>query len=411
MNAAEGSEWLMCQIGAREHYVLARELHRRGRLRALITDAWAPPTSLAARLPGSSGERLAERYDPPLRDAPVASFTGSLLRFELTQRVRRLTGWDLVIARNRWFESSAVRAMRDRNLLAERPVVFAYSYAARDIFREAKAAGCRTILGQIDPAVAEEEIVAEAVSRHPELQPRLQRAPWAYWQRWREECDLADCILVNSDWTREGLTSAGIAADKLRLVPLAYDAVHAQPRAWPQRFDAERPLRLLFLGSFNLRKGAAELLEAARLLRDAPVEIHVVGGTELAIPGDDRANPRLILHGSVPRQRVHDHFATADLFILPTLSDGFGISMLEAQAHGLPVVASRRCGNVVRNGVNGLLLDKVTGIDIATAINRYLCSPNSLAQHGAAALEAVGRFTASTITNQLLLAAGEPCGF
>jgi len=394
--------WLVCQIGAREHYVLARELHRRGLLRALVTDAWAPPESLGARLPGVSGRRLAERYDAGLGDANVVRFTGALAWFELLQRLHGRDGWGLVLARNRWFEAQAVRAMREGDLLAERPVVFAYSYAARDIFRAARAAGCQTVLGQIDPAITEEEIVAEAVDRHPELAPHWERAPQAYWDRWREECELADRILVNSEWAREALVRAGVEADKLRVVPLAYRPVGTPAaRAWPTHFDDARPLRLLFLGSFILRKGAAELLEAARLLRDQPVELHIVGGSDIGVPDADRANPRLVFHGPVPRHEVHGHFAAADLFILPTLSDGFGLTLLEAQAHGLPAIASRRCGAVVRDGVNGLILETVTGASIAEAVGRYVRDPSLAQRHGNAAT-ALSDFSPGSIGDRLL---------
>jgi hypothetical protein len=403
VNSDASRPWLFCQIGAREHYVLAREFHRRGLLRGLITDAWAPPQSLAARLPGRFGRRLAERYAADLADASVVRFTGGLLVFELLQRLRGRTGWNLVGARNHWFEAQAVRALRDGDLLAGRPTVFAYSYAARDIFRAARAAGCTTVLGQIDPAITEEDIVAEAVARHPELAPGWQRAPQSYWQRWREECALADRIVVNSEWAREGLVRAGIAADKLRIVPLAYPSADApSPRAWPPAFDDARPLRLLFLGSFILRKGAAELLEAARLLRDKPVEFHVVGASDLHVPDAVHANPRFAFHGPVPRNQVHAHFASADLFVLPTLSDGFGLTLLEAQAHGLPVIASRRCGDVVRAGVDGTVLEHVTGAALAAAVEDYLVDPTALSRQGGQARTSLARFTPDRIVDQLL---------
>jgi glycosyltransferase involved in cell wall biosynthesis len=340
-------------------------------------------------------------------------FTAKLLRLELWQRLlQEREGWNLLLARNRWFQKQAVRALHRYDLLADRPVVFAYSYAARDIFRAARAAGCTTILGQIDPAIAEENIVAEAVARHQGLAPRWQRAPAVYWQRWREECALADHVIVNSEWSRRGLVSAGIAADKLRVVPLAYDSATPAPaRTRAPRFDAARPLRLLFLGSFILRKGAAELLEAARLLRDAPVEFHIVGGSDLTIAEPDRANPKLILHGSVPRDGVDAWFNAADVFILPTLSDGFGMTMLEAQSHGLPVIASRNCGNVVRDGIDGLLLERVAGQDIAASIKYYCENPALLVRQSVSAHQGVGRFTPPAIVKQLLRAAGEPCGF
>ena len=54
--------------------------------------------------------------------------------------------------------------------------------------------------------------------------------------------------------------------------------------------------------------------------------------------------------------------------ILPTLSDGFALTQLEALSYGCPVIASRFCGDVVRPGINGWLLDDLEPQEIAEAI-------------------------------------------
>lgn len=262
------------------------------------------------------------------------------------------------------------------------------------------------ILGQIDPAITEENIVADAVRHHALLKPDWERAPPAYWSRWREECAIADRIVVNSPWTRDGLVEAGIDAAKLAVVPLAYEgrgaAIH---RDYPPRFTDKRPLRVLFLGSLVIRKGIAELLDAATLLTDSPVEFHLVGHEAIAIPPDAMANPRIIRHGPVARGRVAAHYVAADVFILPSLSDGFGLTQIEAQANGLPVIASRQCGDVVRDGVDGLLLAEVSSDEIARAIRRYLEDPASLAAHALAAAHGVGRFAPPLVDDRLLAVA------
>ena len=82
-----------------------------------------------------------------------------------------------------------------------------YSYTALEPFRYAKAHGWKTVLVQIDPGPEEERIVAEEAARVPELAGGWQPAPAEYWASWREECKLADRILVNSEWSREGVDS------------------------------------------------------------------------------------------------------------------------------------------------------------------------------------------------------------
>jgi len=403
--ASPESRWVVCQLGAREHYVLARALHQRGRLAGLFTDIWARPGTIAARLPGGLGRRVGERHAAGLDDARVEDLTVAALAYEARQRIRRLPpmGWPTIMRRNAWFQRHVVARLGRSDLLSEKPVVFAYSYAALDILRTAKKAGCMTVLGQIDPAITEEDIVAAATGEHAELRPDWQRAPASYWSSWREECAVADRIVVNSAWARDGLIAAGIAADKLRVVPLAYEgAASDEVRIYPAAFDDTRPLRLLFLGSLIIRKGIAELIEATRRLRDAPVEFHLVGPTDITFPDDVAANPKVVLHGAASRGTVNAHYAAADMFILPSLSDGFGLTMLEAMAHGLPVIASRHCGDVVSDGVDGALLDEISGEAIAAAVARLLADPTQLGRMSRAARERVAAFRPSAICDALI---------
>jgi len=376
------------------------------RLRTLFTEAWAPPGSLFARTPGPLGRRLADRYVAELADAKVEAFTGASIGFEIAVRLRGQKPNDrrVIMRRNAWFERRVVDRMKQTSVLdgPEKPVVFAYSYAALGILRAAKAAGCRTVLGQIDPAITEDASVAEASERHANLRPDWDRAPADYWHLWRQECAIADVIMVNSPWARDGLIDAGIDAAKLAVVPLAYEArVTTEPKTYPDRFSAQRPLRLLFLGSVVIRKGVAELLDAARRLADEPVEFHFVGREAITFPSDAIKNPKIIRHGAVSRSQVAACFADADVFVLPSLSDGFGLTQIEAQAYGLPVIASRRCGDVVSDGVDGFLLDDVSGAAIAAAVRRYLDHPDIAHGQSRRSSASVRRFAVAAIANQL----------
>ena len=88
------------------------------------------------------------------------------------------------------------------------------------------------------------------------------------------------------------------------------------------------------------------------------------------------------------------------MFILPTLSDGFALTQLEALAHRLPVIASRRCGEVVIDRMNGLLLEEPTAEAIEEALRSCLHNPDQLAQFSENAT--VGeRFTLSCLGAQL----------
>jgi glycosyltransferase involved in cell wall biosynthesis len=156
----------------------------------------------------------------------------------------------------------------------------------------------------------------------------------------------------------------------------------------------------LFLGLINLRKGAARLLEAAKILRDEPVEFWMVGPVEISNASTVAEAGRMKWFGPVTRNQVGEFYRSADVFILPTLSDGFAITQLEAQAHGLPVIASKNCGKVVENGINGIILEEPTAACIAAAVHECIASPERLATL-AAASRLADKFTLHGLAQRL----------
>jgi glycosyltransferase involved in cell wall biosynthesis len=312
------------------------------------------------------------------------------------------------MAANRWFGAMAVQLLRQNALLAPargaRPTVFAYSYAALEILQAARGAGCRTILGQIDPGPFEDDHIAAVSGRHGLDAARFERPPPDYWQRWREECRLADVIVVNSHWSREALVMAGIPAERLRTAPLAFDAARVQPggRTYPAAFSATRPLQLLFLGQVNVRKGILELLQAMRLLAGTPVHLKIVGPVDPNIADRVVPSAQVSVVGAVPRTEAMAHYAAADAMVLPTHSDGFAITQIEAQAAGLPLFVSRHCGEVIVEGESGRFIDPVSPDAIAAMIRWALDHPRELARMSECAPGVAAAFTPDRAVDALV---------
>jgi glycosyltransferase involved in cell wall biosynthesis len=399
-------KWICCQLGAREHYAIPRALLSRGLLGCLLTDAWVPPSSVLAKISAGS---LTDRFHRDLSDARVIAFNSSVILFEMLARARRLAEWERIVARNQWFQRKVVGALNSQlSTLNFQPILLSYSYAALEPFRFAKLHGWKTLLLQIDPGPEEERIVAEEVARVPALAGAWQPAPAAYWASWRQECDLADRIIVNSEWSREGLMRSGVPDGKLTLIPLAYGASEVgdqkseikQVRSYPARFTQDRPMRVLFLGQVNLRKGVSRLLQAAQTLRDEPVEFWMIGPVQIANAEKAADNARVKWFGPVTRKETAEKYRAADVFILPTLSDGFAITQLEAQAYGLPVISSKCCGGVVENGRNGIILEEPSAECIAAAIRDCVVDPNRL-RTLAAASHVQNEFTTGMLGQRL----------
>lgn len=334
-----------------------------GKLHSVWTDFWVPPRSMFGRIPG--GRRLRDRYHEDLADESVAGFNGLFLAGQVASRLGKESLWDLIVRRNRRFQEAVIQSWEAEKDSEGESVVFSYSYAADELFRYAKARGWRTVLGQIDPGPEEERIVREELEKQGRYQSSWEPAPEGYWERWRRETELADRIVVNSEWSKECLLKEGIAAEKLSVIPLVYgDGDLSPPR---KAAPNDRSLRVLFLGQVNLRKGIARLLAAMEQLQDEAVELTLVGPSEL--PGEAWAHLKNVNYrGAVPRSEVGALYRDADIFILPTLSDGYALTQLEALANGLPVIASRHCGDVVREGVNGWILPDLKPETIARVL-------------------------------------------
>ena len=132
-------------------------------------------------------------------------------------------------------------------------------------------------------------------------------------------------------------------------VRVVYNAVDPAGAA-AQTPQLPRPL-VLFLGRITLQKGPEYFLEAARRVLDVQPEAHfVMAGTgdllprmieraaELGIAG------RIAFPGFVDRERAAALYAAADVFVMPSVSEPFGIVPLEAMDRGVPVIVSRQSG-------------------------------------------------------------------
>jgi glycosyltransferase involved in cell wall biosynthesis len=291
--------------------------------------------------------------------------------------------WQAIIERNRWFGRWAAKKLRQ----IETEVVFSYAYVAKYPFLEAKKNNAICIHGQIDGGPYEDVLVRELTHGYHHLGlPSIHApAPDSYWRQWREEIALADKIVVNSQWSKALLLKASVPEEKIVEIPLVYSTNSSPNPSTPHVSFAttcnrtkRKRLKVLFLGSLILRKGIGQLLSAIKLLRAEPIDFTFAGPIGISIPDDILAMSNVSFLGPVDGLTATALYQHADVFLFPTLSDGFGLTQLEALAHGLPVIVSQHCGRVVDDQVNGLLLEEVTPQSICTAILTLLHHPELL---------------------------------
>ncbi|MDP1688054.1 glycosyltransferase family 4 protein [Hydrogenophaga sp.] len=149
-------------------------------------------------------------------------------------------------------------------------------------------------------------------------------------------------VVVPSPATAIDVAAMGVPAAHISVVEPGTDAV---PMVATRARNG--PLRLLCVATLTPRKGHSLLLQALAGLMHLDWELHNVGSATrdpdtaahlfaLAAP----LGARVTWHGEVTGQALHAHYADADVFVLASLHEGFGMVITEALAHGLPVVAS-----------------------------------------------------------------------
>ncbi len=381
--------WITSQIGAREHYAIPRVLHRAGKLERLYTDFWASaPWRLLGKVAGNSS--LATRWHADLADAPVTGFNLQALK---ASRRRFENPYEGFLQVGEAFGRKVVQHLQSSNSQLPAPrsnVFFGYDTGFLEPAQWIKERGGKTIVCQMDPSRFEVELVKEEEKRWPGWSLRSAEIPEAYFRRREEEWAVADLVMVNSDWTLQALVRQGVPESKLAVVPLAYEVGEVKQR--PQRnldthssfrfpvsgFTPKRPLRVLFLGQVILRKGIQYLIEAARFLEKEPIHFDIVGPLGISPEALASAPENMTFHGPVSRDRTREFYERAGLFVLPTLSDGFALTQLEAMAHGLPVIATANCGAVVADGSDGLIVPAGDPMALAEAFQLLIQDPARL---------------------------------
>jgi alpha-maltose-1-phosphate synthase len=127
---------------------------------------------------------------------------------------------------------------------------------------------------------------------------------------------------------------------------------------------SERPrpgkiFTVLFLGQVCMRKGVHYLLEGFRRASLSDARLRLVGPVDPSFRSIlDKYRGLFEEVGSIPHSRVSKYYLDADVFVMPSLADAYGLVVLEAMSSGLPVIVSENTGmaDLIRNGGEGFVV-------------------------------------------------------
>ncbi len=254
--------------------------------------------------------------------------------------------------------------------------------------------------------------VVQRASTHPLWQARILREEYARWglkfhippaslRRGIAEIDLADYVLIPSEFVRTTFLEEGFPPEKLLLVPFGVDTA----RFRPSKKAISHPFRLLFVGQVSIRKGLPYLLEAWQRLSWRDAELWIVGR-----PSAESA-PVMNRYRALPGVHWKGHvsdpvslFQQADVFVFPTVEEGSALVTYEALACGLPVVTTPNAGSVVRDGVEGFIVP-IRDVDaLAGALERLRGDERLRREMSKAARTRAEAFTWEQCSEQLVKA-------
>jgi glycosyltransferase involved in cell wall biosynthesis len=281
---------------------------------------------------------------------------------------------------------------------ARQAALLSYSYYGHSAFSNFSGNQPR-ILFQLHPHPASvRAILQQERALHPDCAESLGKEwelalPQQDFDRLLEETAMANHWLVASQFTKRTLIDAGVPAERVAVVPYGADLARFAPARRPDR-GVGRPLRLLFVGTLSQRKGVKYLLEALKLLPPGTVELTLCGR-----PVDDlalfRGNSQVRVYPSISDKGLLEAYRNADVFVFPSLAEGFGHVLLEAMASGLPIVSTDRTAapDLIRHGVEGFLVEAGNSSDLAAHLDEFVKNPDLAASMGAAARRRAEYFT------------------
>lgn len=189
-------------------------------------------------------------------------------------------------------------------------------------------------------------------------------------------------ITISESTKRDTVRLLGVSSEKVDVVYCGVDKTfHPLPDREIASFRQKRGLPeriILFVGTIEPRKNVARLIEAYSHLRDERVKL-VIGGAkgwlyeevfarveELGLTGD------VLFPGYIPPDELPLWYNAAELFVYPSLYEGFGLPPLEAMACGTPVITSNVSSLPEVIGEAGLTVDPIDSESLAEAMSRVL---------------------------------------
>jgi D-inositol-3-phosphate glycosyltransferase len=215
-------------------------------------------------------------------------------------------------------------------------------------------------------------------------------------------CRDVDRIIVNSKFMRDSaINYYGIDRDKITVIANGVDLERFSK--CEREFSLDGDPAILYLGLLTRIKGPEILVQAIDKIRsELPnVKLHIVGHSDTKDLLDLRRliwwkelDKYVVFHGEARGSMVPCYYKSADIFVLPSRHEGFGITALEAMASGTPIIASDigSLREIISDGKDGLLFKSGDAEALSAAICTMYRDPGLREKLSQAALKRVREY-------------------
>lgn len=248
----------------------------------------------------------------------------------------------------------------------------------------------RGMVALCDHSIAHPAVLEHLVENAGRFPPPGTAGPMPdFWRLVLGDIEQADAVLVNSAFVKETFLHQGWPPERVHVIYLGVDdrfLAAIPPRPPIAAAGPAGPLRLLFAGSLEQRKGADELLGALGALGDAlPWSLEIAGAVEPRVAcrhaqllGDARVRHL----GTLSRADLAARMAAAEVFVFCSRAEGSARVIFEALACGCYVITTPNSGSVVEDGVHGALVPPGDPAAVETALRNAFGDRRRVAEVG-----------------------------
>ncbi len=372
--------------GVHQAYQLALAANEIGQLDRFYCSLFAAPGKWGGMLTGLLGaDALRNRAIAGLPRGKVVEFPWPLAAHRCRAGLRRESIDDWTMA-NSWFDRRVARALRRSGSA----LFVGVETCAAESFAVARERG---MLRMLDcPGIDAESLSRLALTAANELNLTTETevdSPIIRDMK-AHELQLADAIFVCSELQARLVAKTANPRHGVHVLPLWADGNFWHVATIPTSNDSG-PLRVIYAGKINLRKGVPYLMRAVKLCgRD--VQLTLVGSlADELTPLLNRDADAVRLRPPCAKSQLRNLYQQHDLLVLPSLGDAFGLVAMEAMACGLPVIVTENCGVPVPDAawrVPAMDADAIAARLALYASDRQLCR-----YHGRIAADFARQFT------------------